>query len=554
MKKLLVIISMLAVAISCETMYGPVQTPIAADKAEGIAITVNSVDDNSASFTLAPAGECSYYSYLVDESDKAVALDSSLLYSCKYASVAQGTVKWAEDAATKTVELTELLPNTTYQIYAVAGSPMGFVSSVVTTSFKTSDKVAPVLDEEAWEIADNVVTLTFSEDVLVGAGAITANYYAYNDPDFAEAKPVGIVTADAQKIAVEGNVVTIEFDGLPQGAFYAVNYPEGTFKDASNNLVAALESAMMLDAESWETMGKGVYGQRDLGTYELIAPETTAIANWDDPFILQFGSEYGYGYTLRAATGSVIYEHAGKSTAIELVSGTHFAYVSAVQALVVMLPEEPQRGDKVTITIAAGSFEDYYGNLNEEWTLTANYVFDYTIADVLGAYQAQYFSAFEGDYMPMNLKIEAVTEEDMASMGYIKGCNVKFTELLVPTMVPIYAYFDPLMGTLTVPSYQTFFQMKEGETMIILGFMTLTGGSPDPTTPTVFNMPESGVLTCDTMFGILKFDAATGQSVSWYDVSQQCFAEKVTDAAAVAPMSFPSEFKHYPLDSELLKK
>ncbi len=545
---------MLAFAMSCETMYGPVQTPLEADTAGGVEIKVNSTGDNTVSFTLTPSAESSYYSYLVDQSEKVAELDASLLYSCKYASVAQGTVKWTAEATSKTIELAELEPNTTYQIYAVAGSPMGIVGEVVTTSFKTSDAVAPELDAEGWEIADNVVTLVFSENVLVNEGKITANYYGYNDPGFEMATPLGTVEADPKKVVVEGNTVTVEFDGLPVGAHYAVNYPEGTFKDPSGNLVAALESAMILDTKTWETAGMGVYGRRDTNTFAFGELGTETITDWESTFIIDFGSPYGYGYTLSAAEVKAEYAQAGKTTTYDLVAGTNFRYVSAVQGLVIMLPEEPARGDVVTLSIAAESFEDLYGNLNEAWEASALYVYEYTMDDILGAFNGQYLSALEGEVMQMPFVFEAVTEADMQLKSYIPGCNVKLTTLLVPTQAPVFAKFEPTLGKLTVPTYQMFDQLAQGEQTLILAFFTVTGGQPDAKTPTVFYMPESGVLTCDTMFGIVMLDAATGQHAAWYDVSMEFVAEKAPAAAAVAPAALPKNFKLYPLDSELLVK
>ncbi len=552
MKKSLVLISMLALAMSCETMYGPVQTPVEADEAAEIDIQVNSTDDNTASFTLTPAGEAAYYSYLVDQADAAEELDASLLYSCKYASVAQGTVKWTADATSATIELAELLPNTTYQIYAVAGSPMGIPGSVVTTSFKTSDKVAPELLD--FEVVDNVVTVLFSENVLLGEGSITANYYAYNDPGFAEMKHVGTVTADLEAVVVDGSVVTVEFSGLPVGAHYAVNWPEGMFKDPAGNVALALESAMILDLNTWETAGKGVYGRRELGTFAIGALSAETISDWESPLIVDFGSEYGYGYTLRAAEVTATYSHAGKTTSYTLANNTNFAYVSAVQGIVIMLPDEPARGDMVTLSIAAESFEDLYGNLNEAWEASALYVYEYTMDDILGAFAGQYLSALEGETLDMNLVFEAVTEEDTKLESYIPGCNVKLTTLLVPTQAPVFAKFEPTLGKLTVPTFQIFYQMAQGEQTLLLTFITVTGGQPDTATPTVFYMPESGVLTCDTMFGILMLDGATGQPVSWYDVSMQFMAQKGPAAAAVAPTALPKEFKSYPLGTELIVK
>lgn len=86
--------TMLAMAVACSELYGPEPTPIAPDTAAGVEITVSEVKDSSFKVTVTPSGEASYYSWLVDESPKAAALDSSALYSVSYESLVQGTAKW----------------------------------------------------------------------------------------------------------------------------------------------------------------------------------------------------------------------------------------------------------------------------------------------------------------------------------------------------------------------------------------------------------------------------------------------------------------------------
>ncbi len=551
MKKLLVFISMLAVAVSCETMYGPVQTPIEADKAGGITIKVNSVGDNSASFTLTPSEESAYYSYLVDMADAAEELDPSLLYSCKYSSIAQGTVKWTSDAPLKTIKIEDLEPNTTYQIYAVAGSPMGIAGDIAITSFKTSDKVAPVIKQ--FEVADNMTALLFSEEVVLGKGSITASYYAYNDPGFAKAKPVGSVTADMSKVVIDGDIAVIQFEGIPDGAFYAVNCTEGTFTDHSGNPVAALKSAMALDQEAWEVAGTGVYGRKNPVEFNLGGLKETKISDWSQPIVVDFNSGHGYGYTYDKPLGSAVFSHAGKSTSIDLVPGTDFAYIDGY-GVAIFLPEHPEPGDKVVMTIGANTFEDFYGNLNAEWTATAYYTYDYVVEDVLGNYTGQFMSMFDGLVYEMGFSIAAVTEADMASQMYIQGCNVKFTSFMIPAAMPIYAAFDPEMGTLTIPSMQIFNQTTMDGMEVFLGFMTITGGAADSSTPTVWQMPERGSLTGgNSTFGIYVFDAASGSGLGWYQAMASFNAAKA-QANSEAPMSLPHNISFHPLDTEFIIK
>ncbi len=551
MKKIIVFISILAAAMSCETMYGPVQTPVASDKAEGIEITVNSVADSTVSFTLTPAGEASYYSYLVDAAPEAEVLDSSLLYSVKYTGVAQKAVKWDAEAASTVVELEGLMPNTTYQIYAVAASPMGFVGSVVNTSFKTSDAVAPELDEEAWEVADTVVTLVFSENVVLADNPqIVASYYAINDSNFATATPVGTMEADS--VFVEGNVVTLEFLKLPAGAYYAVNYPEGTFKDPTGNPVAALRSAMAGDMKTGETQGIGVYGRREPGTFAFGELDMENLVEWQIPLLVDFGSEYGYGLTLKAAAGEAVYEHSGKSTTLTLTGKVDFNYVDEAGCLVIMLPEEPERGDMVTVTIAADSFEDFYGNTNEEWEVSLVYSYGYTLADILGTYNALAKSAYQD--MPDTSGTIVIEESDNAEKG-----NVMLTSILgrPATVSPVYAEFDMISGTLTIPTMQPFakepgYKVPISQTDYIevdatMCFATSTNtGELDQKNPTMFRIPEPGVINGQSgLFGIMAlFPYGGGNSYTFDDIFRAFEAVRdATPTPAPAPAPAPSCLK-----------
>lgn len=554
MKKVFLYMSVLAAAMSCETMYGPVQTPLAADKADDIEINVQSTGDNAVSFELAPKGEVSYYSYLVDAADAPEELDPSALFACQYDGVAKGTVKWTDEKKSAVISLEKLAPNTTYQIYAVAGSPMGFPGSVKTVSFKTSDKVAPEFVK--FETDNNQVVLVFSENIVSGdAGSISAKYYAFNDEGFLEGTPVGTVTADMTKVVVKGNMAGVSFEGLPAGAFYAVSYTEGTFKDLAGNPVEALESSMYLDGDSYETVDDGICGRMNTKPFSLGEFAEEKITDWESPIVIDFGSEYGYGYMYKDVESSVSFSHNGKTTVLTLTPGSDFGVVNDGKVMIIV-PELPERGDNVVFKIGAETFEDYYGNMNEEWETEVFYPYSYTLENVIGNYAAQYISALDGQRYQMGLSIAAVTEEDEASEDFIDGCNVKFTAFeSTAARSPIYACFEAEMGTLTIPSLQVYNMLKNGDQTLLLAFITVTDYNPDTETPTVLKMTEDGVLTeQSSMFGSLLIDAASGKPFNWYDVYTSFYALKTTAEEAVSTMSLARDFKFYPLDTEFVVK
>ena len=178
MKKIFTYLAVAALmAVACEDMYGPVETPTTPDQAGSVEIKVNTCGDDTLSFTIAPVGEASYYSYFVAQGP-AQAVDSVAVYQCKYDGLVKGTLK-AADVPSKTVELAGLAPNTSYTIYAVAGSLQGNPGSVSVKEVKTTDGVTIALTGFD-SVNDSTVVLSFSENVYLGAGAVTATYYAVN--------------------------------------------------------------------------------------------------------------------------------------------------------------------------------------------------------------------------------------------------------------------------------------------------------------------------------------------------------------------------------------
>ena len=546
MKRLFTYISVLALAVSCETMYGPVQTPIAADKGNGIEITVTETKDAEVTFTIAPKSESAYYSYLVELADEPSELDSNSLYTCAYKGedgvVKVGTFKWNAEAPASTVTIKDLQPNTTYQIYAVAGSPMGFLGEVANASFTTSDGVSPVLEDAT--TTDAVVELTFSEAVLRGEGALTVGYYAMNSDEIAVGQPVGSVTVAEENIAISGNIVTVTIEGLPAGAFYALNYPEGAFKDASDNLVAALTSSVVYGQETdWEPEYEGVGGQNALKPFTLGLIKDDVYYDAEAPvYLLTFDSEYGYGYTYSDKGATATYKIGGKTTTYNLTPGSDFDYVAQYQGVVLPLPTSGDKGNVVTLSIEAGVFEDYYGNLNEAWTDQLFYSYGYTLDDIVGDYNVVAYQNQKG-YIQSKVAMAASDNEE-------KG-NVMFTSFMgLPCLKPIYGNFNVDTGKLNVPYSQAFYATSSN----IAIFYTYNNTSVN------FSMTESGVISSpDDYFGYVVADASTGQLLGWGALYLDFEAHKVEPTEPSEPseptaaQSLPTFDELYPLDTPVIR-
>jgi hypothetical protein len=518
MKRLFTYISMLTLAVACET----VMTPIASDmkKADGVDITVTETKDESVTFTLAPKAESAYYSYLVEEANEPSELDAESVYSEAYKTaegvVKTGSFKWTNETATAVVTVKNLAPNTTYQVYAVAATPMGFVGEVCNASFKTSDTVAPELVD--YEAEDNVVTLIFNESVIRGEGALTAGVYAMNSAEIETGVAVGSVTVAEENIVVAGNNVTVTVAGLPAGAFYAVNFPEGAFKDPSNNKAAALESAVAYGQDTgWEPAYSGVGGRN--ATQEWVFEDLPeGLTDWTAPVALIPTSEYGLGYIYKADLQATYYESASKTIAFTLAYNK--GYGISEGNLIAILPEEPSKGSKVVISVPAEAFEDYFGNLNAEWEgeMTALYDMNVPFENVVGTFVMTETSAYDGQPYQYLMILE---ESD----NPIKG-NVMMTAYMSnyckigETATPIYGCYDPDQKTLTFASQQIFMATEISGTQYYLMFASavLNGNQLSVgTAPVVFTLSDDGLITnCNYYYGVYAVTTA-GKGAGFID-------------------------------------
>lgn len=515
MKRLFTYIPLLALAVACETMYGPVQTPIAADKTDGIEVNVTETKDESVTFTLTPKEESAYYSYMVMQADEPTEVDADNLYKGAYKGgegvVKIGSFKWTAKETSSTVTVSKLLPNTSYQIYAVAGSPMGFAGEVANVSFKTSDTVCPVLED--FEAADSVLTLVFSEAVIRGEGALTAGVYAMNSAEIEAGKAVGTVPVKDENIAISGSTVTVTVADLPAGAFYALNYPEGAFTDPSKNKAAGLESSVVFgESTGYEAEYVGVGGRnatQDWGFEDLPA----GLTDWTAPIVLTPSSEYGLGYIYKEDLQARYLEGNNKVVTFTLTYGAGYGMLQ--NNLVALLPEEPAKGATVVISVPAGAFEDYFGNLNAEWEgeMTALYDMNVPFENVVGTFVMTESSAFDGkpsqSLMVLEPSDNPIKGNVMMTAYMSKNCKVG------ETSTPIYGCYDPANKTLTFQSQQIFTTATIGGTMYYLMFASSTTSAKPSADPVVFTLSEDGLITdCGYYYGV--FAVSQTGSVAGY--------------------------------------
>ena len=545
MKKIFTYLAVAAlVAVACDDMYGPVETPTAPDKAGSVEIQIDTLGDDTLAFTLSPVGEASYFSYFVAQG-KAKPVDSTAVYQCAYEGLIKGTFKAAKDSVV-TLTLGELTPNTPYSIYAVAGSPQGIAGSVAVKEVVTTDGITIALADIDTEVNDSTVVLVFSEKVFLGEGKVTATYYARN----LGYEEMGTVEAVADSVIVEGNTVTVQFAGLPHGADWAVSYPEGAFTDSAKNKVRALASGY--SAEDKKMVG--VYSRKDTVAFDLdeaLAEEMQLFNDWQTAV---FSVGVPCDSTIMATGDGAVtanYLTPGHKLTIDMTLKTNYMFGTndeGKSGIMMMCPEEPAFGTTIVFSFEQDAFQDIWGNPTKEAEYATLCAYDYTLETVCGYYAVDYYSYFYGakyGWEMTTIKIEALEDSEDG--------NVQITEFYgIPCETPIVAHFEPASGVLTIPSGQYFADgqdyyygadgnpvMGEDGAPILLDvalvFETVGGD------PVVMKMPEAGVLECQAtmqaeLFGIVEYYGS--EFYNYYDLVQVFSAEQ-TDEPAAEPEPTP---------------
>lgn len=490
-------------AAGCSTMYGPEQISTPVVGSEGIKITVTESGDSSFVMKLSPVGEAAYYSYLVDVADAPEKLDSSLLYSVSYESVAQGTIKWTASEPEATIEIKDLTPNTTYQIYAVAGSVTGVPSSVAVTSVQTSDKVAPYIT--ASEFQDSLVAVQFCENIIRAEEvSLEAKYYTILANDFS--RPMGTLPIKEENITVNGNIVIINVEGLPANALYTVDLPEGAFKDPTGNRSEAVESAFMMIEGS--LVPKGIYGQNATKTFALKAIEGTAFT---DPEAYFMTSAEDPSVQIYNVDGTVIvkaaYELGGRTVSNVMTANEDYGLNSGY--LMFFLPEIPDYGAKVTVTFPEGALYDIYGNSSKEFVFSQVLSYGYEIEDAIGNYSCEGTSIYDGAIYPFDINIEKSDDPE-------KG-NVMITAFEYNCLAPLYADFDVDSGVISITDFLTPYAIlsyPSGASYYLM--LAIFDGSYYYEEPIELHLTAPGVISASGPVGLL-LNAVGTTKLSVYD-------------------------------------
>ena len=529
-------------------------------------VTATVVSDTEITVTITAAENTHYYGYAVMTGTPGVTADKLVAggYAKDANVVAQGEagtpqtaqVKYSEETKTVTLELTGLTPYTEYTVYAAAVTEMGVTSEVAAMTVRTSDGTDPTLVSASFAEEDNVLTFTvnFNDPVqLTGNGTAKAWFYAENYYDKTTGEMILYKEVDipADHIAAGGKSVLIKVPAseyIP-GAYVAVTFSEGIVKNGADAVNAAYETHLIGYASDGSVSKKGIFGYYDYASWDfsLVDPadlpateegegnmeddeeveevEPVYFSDWTELMMTAYTtSKYPLaGRTGEGGAGVVATESNGKTVSYPAKTfGVVSDYVAAV-----LLAEAPAYGSSISFSIEEGTFMDIFGNVNNAFEAEGAYFcsYGYTLEDIIGTYNYSCASAYSDDPVTGTWTI---AESDNPEKG-----NVMFTEMYsTECMANVYAQFDPVSGTLTVPSLQLY----GANDKYLFAFCSSDNNGNVSDVDVVFAVPQAGVINGQSgYFGDAAINPADYSILGFFDVYYGFEAVRAQATAKSAP-------------------
>ena len=511
-------------------------------------VTATVVSDTEITVTVTAAENTHYYGYAVMTGTPGAtaaklvaggyAKDANVVPQGEDNAPQAAQVKYSEETKTVTLELSGLTPLTEYTVYAAAVTEMGVTSEVAVKTVKTTDGTEPVLAGADFDETDNVLTfvLGFNDPVqLTGNGTAKAWFYAEN---YADADDMLIlwkeVDIPADHIATSGKdlYIAVPASEYIPGAYVAVTYSAGLVKNGAGAVNAAYESHTIGYDENDEIQKDGIFGYYDYASWDfsLVDPadlpdteegegnmddeeeveevEPVYFSDWTELMMTAYTtSKYPLaGRTGEGGAGVVATESNGKTVSYPAKTfGVVSDYVAAV-----LLAEAPAYGASISFSIEEGTFMDIFGNVNNAFEAEGAYFcsYGYTLEDIIGSYQYTCASAYSGDPVTGTWTI---AESDDPEKG-----NVMFTEMYSTECVSnVYAQFDPVSGTLTVPSLQLY----GANDKYLFAFCSSDNNGNVSDVDVVFAVPQAGVINGQSgYFGDAVINPADYSILGFFDV------------------------------------
>lgn len=502
MKKLIYSFATVLVALtSCISFDDPTTENYGAGPSVDVSISAGIVTDSAFQVTVTPAEGALYYAFAVSEGDAPEALDSVALYKGSYGN----TVLKASEYPSYFFVIDEANPNTTYWVYAVAGNAKGIVGNMTVKSITTTDGEAPYPMSIAKDADSGAVQLTFSEDVQLGAGAVTAKYYQEWDI----LNPVD-VAAENIAVKVSGSKVLFEAAGVPAGAYLCYSYEAGAFKDMKGIACGALNSGLNMDAGKFT----GAYVHVTNKPFAIddsfvTAPEDGALINNADLFegIISFPFDiFRNDDEVKVGDLVITFANGNKTTAYNLDPSL---WSVEDNLLKFYLPEQPEVGDQIFVSVKEGVVYDVCGNPNLAYTSVANWkYFPLTVDYFVGKFGLDYISYYDDSQSVTNLGVVTIEEDAESGDGALA-----IKDFYMEGSVLSGAY-DLSAGLLLLNDGQVLGFAEEDGTVYGLAFVNAEGDGP-----VTFTLNPNGTMTADGMWGIYAYDQNFEEAVGWWDVA-----------------------------------
>ena len=563
MKKILFTI-LAAAAVSAACTKFEQDTVPTYDSVTAPEVTATVVSDTEITVTVTAAENTHYYGYAVMAGAPGATADKLVAngYAKSGDVVTQGEektpqaaqVKYSEETKTVTLELSGLTPYTEYTVYAAAVTEMGVTSEVAAMTVRTTDGTNPTLTGASFAEEDNVLTFTinFNDPVqLTGNGTAKAWFYAenYYDQSTGELVLWKEVEIPADHIAAGGKslLIAVPASEYIPGAYVAVTFSEGIVKNGADATNVAYESHLIgygsngiqkqgifgyYDYASWDlslvdpaTLPEGDAGEGSMDDEGEAELEPVYFSDWKELTMVAYSTS---PYALAGRTGN-----GGVGVTTTEASGKTVSYpaknygVATTSIVAVMLNEAPAYGASVSFSIEEGTFCDIFGNENNAFEAENAYFcsYGYTLADIVGTYQYACNSAYTGDPVTGTWTI---VESDNPEKG-----NVMFTEMYsTECLANVYATFNTVSGTLTVPSLQLYGASEK----YYFAFCSSDNSGNISDVDVVFAVPQPGVINGQSgYFGDAAVDPTTYELLRFFDVYYAFEAVRAQPTATKAP-------------------
>jgi len=319
-----------------------------------------------------------------------VAPDSLLLLKnaaggTKTAKYEVGKVAW-NNKNTMTVILDKLTPNSEYSFYASGVSSMGMVGATNGVVFKTSDLVSPFLKKAA---SDSVsLTLTFSENIERGKGAVMAQYFK----PYGDIEELFELEDSAFDVSVEGANATVTVNNAPAGAYVLVSWENAAFVDGIG--LGCNGQQTVVDEEGEFT--NGCYIHMPEVPFEIADSMVVNLGqpfvDWQQTFEIKYDKELFEMYDAddNKAEISMLISGNGYMTLIGSVE-----WEVSDSSILVYPSKEMAYGEVVGLIIPDGAVCDIYGNPNQLYMNAKLWSRSYGLSreDILGVWDWNYVNA-----------------------------------------------------------------------------------------------------------------------------------------------------------------